>query len=171
MKVLVVVDMQNDFIDGALGSEEAVKILPAVKSVISAFEGEIFFTRDTHSSDYLSTSEGKKLPVEHCIEGSYGWQIREELEILREHRCVNKPTFGSFALVEELKKLDEKEKISSITLIGVCTDICVISNAMLLKAAFYDREIRVLSSCCAGVSAESHINALNAMKACQIEIE
>ncbi len=169
--ILVVVDMQNDFIDGSLGTQEAVSILPAVKSKVNAFEGKIYFTRDTHESNYLDTQEGRNLPVEHCIKGSKGWEISSELDISRAEKIIDKPTFGSFTLAEVLSTENSKERIDSITLIGLCTDICVISNAMLLKAAMPEVRIAVDSACCAGVTPQSHQNALNAMRMCQIEIK
>ena len=172
MKILVVVDMQNDFIDGALGTKEAVAILPAVKEKIEGFDGRVIFTRDTHEADYLGTQEGAKLPVEHCIKDTDGWQIHSELDSLRKEEPVDKPTFGSVALGQLLKAYDTyEEKIESITLIGLCTDICVISNALLIKAFLPETKVKVDAACCAGVTPDSHKTALNAMKMCQIEIE
>lgn len=172
MKFLIVVDMQNDFIDGALGTKEAVAILPAVKSKIEHFDGRVIFTRDTHEEEYLSTQEGKNLPVEHCIKDTDGWQINAALEALRKEEPVDKPTFGSVALGQLLKAYDTyEEKIESITLIGLCTDICVISNAMLIKAFLPETPISVDAACCAGVTPESHERALDAMAVCQINIE
>ena len=135
MDFLIVVDMQNDFIDGALGTKEAVAIVPAVIDKIKNFKGKVIATRDTHTEDYLNTQEGRNLPVKHCIEGSYGWEIQKDIAELISTEPFNKPTFGSQELGEYLKKYDANaEKIDSITLIGLCTDICVISNAMLIKA-------------------------------------
>ncbi len=171
MKFLIVVDMQNDFIDGALGTKEAVAILPAVKEKIKNFDGRVIFTRDTHEADYPSTQEGRNLPIEHCIKDSDGWQINAELEALRKEDAVDKPSFGSIELACMLKEYDEKEKIESIELVGLCTDICVISNAMIIKAYLPEIPISVDASCCAGVTPESHENALNAMAMCQIKIE
>lgn len=169
MKYLVVVDMQNDFIDGALGSDEAVGIVPNVKDKIETFEGKIIYTRDTHQEDYMNTQEGRNLPVKHCIEGTDGWQIKDIL--CTDNMVVfDKVTFGSVQLGEYLKAQAKKETIESITFIGLCTDICVISNAMLTKAFLPETKLIVDSKCCAGVSVESHNNALNAMKVCQIEI-
>lgn len=172
---LIVVDMQNDFVDGALGTAEAVSIVPHVADRIAKGrkDGEhIIFTRDTHQADYLDTLEGKKLPVPHCIEGSGGFQIVAALsEYAGENEVINKPSFGSVALGERLLEENKKETVGKITLIGLCTDICVISNALLLKAYLPDVEIAVDASCCAGVTPDSHRNALIAMKACQIEIE
>ena len=170
MKFLIVVDMQKDFIDGALGTAEAVAILPAVKEKIRNFDGRVIFTRDTHEADYLSTQEGKNLPVEHCICGSDGWQIHPELDALRKEEPIDKPTFGSVALAHYVAKLFQEDKISGVELIGLCTDICVMSNAILLKAAEPELKVSVDASCCAGVTPQSHRNALEAMKMCQVEI-
>ena len=167
MKILVVVDMQNDFIDGALGTSEAVAIVPYVKQVIESFDGKVFFTRDTHFDDYMNTQEGKNLPVPHCIKGSYGWQIRLELDSLRKTEAIDKVTFGSSALVDLLKK--EKD-IEEITFIGLCTDICVISNVAVVKAFFPEIPISVDAKACAGVTPQSHRTALEAMKAIQVKI-
>ena len=167
MKILVVVDMQNDFIDGALGTPEAVKIVPYVKEVIQNFDGKVLFTRDTHFSNYMDTQEGKNLPVPHCILGTPGWEIRPELEALRTTEAIDKLTFGSSQLPEILKK---EENIESITFIGLCTDICVISNVMITKAFFPEVPLIVDAKACAGVTPESHKNALAAMKMCQITI-
>ena len=177
MDVLVVVDMQNDFIDGALGTREAVAIVPKVVEKIKSFEGRILFTRDTHEADYLGTQEGKNLPVEHCIRGTRGWELAPEIEKLRTEEPIDKPSFGSISLGTLLKAQDEELKkqgepgIESITLIGLCTDICVISNAMILKAYLPEVPVIVDADCCAGVTPESHKNALEAMKVCQIKIE
>ncbi|WP_406243806.1 cysteine hydrolase family protein [Tissierella carlieri] len=172
-KVLIVVDMQNDFIDGALGTKEAVNIVPNVIQKIKKFKGKVIYTKDTHKKDYLSTQEGKKLPVEHCIEGTPGWELHKNIQELIEDaqtNIYNKDTFGSKELVQELIEIDKKEKIEGIELIGLCTDICVISNALLIKAFLPEVKISVDAKCCAGVTPESHQNALNAMKMCQIEI-
>ena len=177
MKILVVVDMQNDFIDGALGTREAVTIVPKVVEKIKSFEGRNLFTRDTHEADYLGTQEGKNLPVEHCIRGTKGWELAPEIEKLRTEEPIDKPSFGSISLGTLLKAQDEDLKkqgepgIESITLIGLCTDICVISNAMILKAYLPEVPVIVDADCCAGVTPESHKNALEAMKVCQIKIE
>lgn len=167
MKYLIVVDMQKDFIDGALGTPEAVKIVPYVKNLIENFDGEVLFTRDTHFENYMDSAEGKKLPVPHCIKGTDGWQIHPDLEALRKTDAIDKLTFGSKDLA---KLLETKSNIESFTLVGLCTDICVISNALLLKAFFPEVPISVDSKACAGVTPESHQNALEAMKMCQIEI-
>lgn len=167
MKYLIVVDMQKDFIDGALGTKEAQAIVPNVRKKIEEFDGEVIFTRDTHHKDYLSTQEGRNLPVEHCIEGTAGWEIDKSLQPFCKGLVVNKLTFGSMALAEEIW---ERGDAQEITLVGLCTDICVISNAMLLKAAMPEVPIIVDRACCAGVTPQSHENALEAMKMCQITI-
>ncbi len=166
-KILIVVDMQNDFIDGALGTKEASAIVPYVKNVIESFDGKVYFTRDTHFENYMETQEGANLPVPHCIKDTDGWQIRAELDALRKTEAIDKLTFGSSALVDVLKA--EKD-IESITFVGLCTDICVISNAMVVKAFFPEVPLIVDAKGCAGVSPESHQRALEAMKVCQIKI-
>lgn len=172
MKVLVVVDMQNDFINGALGTDEAVKIVPKVIRKIQNFHGRVIATRDTHQEDYLETQEGRKLPVKHCIQGTQGWEIHPEIQNLISEDPIDKPTFGSEELGRMLKEYQGSgEQIESITLVGLCTDICVISNALLLKACLPEVPVIVDASCCAGVTPESHVQALNAMKMCQVEIE
>ena len=169
MNVLIVIDMQNDFIDGALGTKEAEAIVPRVVEKIRNFDGMVLATRDTHEADYLQTQEGKNLPVEHCIRGTNGWELRPEIQDLISAEVMDKPTFGSWKLAEFLKK--QETEIDSITLAGLCTDICVISNAMVLKAFMPEIPITVDASCCAGVTPESHERALEAMKVCQIHIE
>ena len=169
-QILIIVDMQNDFIDGALGTKEAFAIVPKVEDKIRNFDGEVFFTRDTHETWYLETQEGKNLPVPHCIRGTEGWQIRKELDALRKTEPIDKETFGSTDLAADLLALHEDEEIGSITLVGLCTDICVISNALLLKATLPEVPIYVDAACCAGVTPESHENALKAMEACQIKV-
>ena len=168
---LIVVDMQNDFIDGALGTAEAVAIVDRVAEKIRGFDGEVIFTRDTHPETYLDTQEGKNLPVVPCISGSTGWQIREGLGEIRPCLVIDKPTFGSAELGAFLAQRNEEEPIGEITLIGLCTDICVISNALLIKAFLPEVPVRVDAACCAGVTPESHRNALEAMKMCQIRID
>lgn len=167
MKILVVVDMQKDFIDGALGTPEAVAIVPYVKDVIEHFDGKVFFTRDTHYANYMDTQEGKNLPVPHCIKGTPGWEIHPALDALRKTPAIDKVTFGSSDLPEILAK---EENVESITFIGLCTDICVISNVMITKAYFPEVPLVVDAKACAGVTPESHKNALNAMKMCQITV-
>ena len=169
--ILIVVDMQNDFIDGALGTKEAVEIVPNVKKKIAEFNGKVFFTRDTHFENYLQTQEGKNLPVPHCIKGTPGWEIRPELDALRRTEPIDKLTFGSSELGSILVKENRDNPINSITLIGLCTDICVISNAMIAKAFLPEVPIVVDAKCCAGVTPESHQNTLSAMKMCQIRID
>ncbi len=168
MKILVVVDMQNDFISGTLGSSAAEAIVPAVKKKIEGFNGKVIFTRDTHTADYLTTQEGRNLPVEHCIKDTAGWQICDELVPFAGDNVYDKISFGSMGLPGVLA--DMNENIDEIVLCGLCTDICVISNAMILKAAFPEIKITVDAACCAGVSEESHNTALSAMKAVQINI-
>lgn len=167
MKYLIVVDMQEDFIRGSLGSPLAEKIVPDVVNKVKDFEGKVIFTRDTHFADYMSTQEGQKLPVEHCIKDTAGWQICDELKPYADE-VIDKITFGSVDLPEIIRNYDAD--IEEIELCGLCTDICVISNAMILKAAFPEVKITVDGKCCAGVSTESHNTALAAMKAVQIEI-
>ena len=169
-KLYVVVDMQKDFIDGSLGTKEAQEMLPHMAERLAELQAredtDIVFTMDTHDSDYLETQEGKTLPVQHCIKGTDGWQIVEVLQEFAEKAVaiVEKPSFGYTGWQKIAAGYDE------ITMGGLCTDICVISNAMLLKAFLPEIKIRIDSTCCAGVTAESHINALNAMKMCQMEI-
>lgn len=174
--VLIVVDMQNDFVTGSLGSADAQAIETAVVEKIMNFDGEIYATLDTHGEDYLETQEGKRLPVKHCISGTTGWQptaavamaLRDK-DAADEKHFVMKDIFGSVDLPWRLHE-DIGDELGEITLIGLCTDICVISNAMILKSFFPENRIIVDSACCAGVSKESHETALNAMRACQIDI-
>ena len=168
MKYLIVVDMQNDFITGTLGSKLAQEIVSNVVEKVKSFDGKVIFTRDTHFAEYMQTQEGKNLPIEHCIKDTNGWQICDELKPYVKE-VVDKITFGSINLPEILQ--DYNEDIEKIELCGLCTDICVISNAVILKAAFPEVRIEVDSSCCAGVSVESHNTALNAMKAVQIAVK
>lgn len=171
-KVLIVVDMQNDFVDGALGTAEALGIVDRVASRISEFEGRIFATLDTHETNYLETAEGRKLPVPHCIRDTKGWLLNEKVLCAlsdKDYKTIEKPTFGSVCLVEEMRKLREEEEIEA-ELMGLCTDICVVSNALLLKAYFPEMRISVDASCCAGVTPETHKAALETMKMCQIEV-
>ncbi len=169
MDYLIVVDMQNDFIDGSLGTKEAQAIIPAVKAKIEGFDGQIIFTKDTHEDNYLETREGRFLPVPHCIRGTKGHEISRELDT--EGKIIlEKPTFGSTKLAKILEGLNEKEKIGKITLIGLCTDICVISNALLIKACLPETDIEVDSACCAGVTPEKHEAALETMRSCQITV-
>lgn len=167
MKLLVVVDMQNDFIDGALGTPEAQAIVPYVKAAIERFDGKVLFTRDTHFENYMQTEEGKNLPVLHCIKDSDGWQIRAELDALRTTAAIDKITFGSKELIDVVAR---EQDVESIMFMGLCTDICVISNAMLVKAFYPEIPLYVDAKGCAGVTPESHKNALSAMKMCQITV-
>lgn len=172
MDVLVIIDMQNDFITGSLGSELALGIVDNVVKKASEFKGNILFTRDTHHDNYLETLEGKNLPVKHCIKDTYGWQICPELKELSDNSIViDKPAFGSIDLPAKIREVCPNNEDLTITLVGLCTDICVISNAMVLKANFPETKIVVIENCCAGVTVESHSNAINAMKMCQVEIE
>lgn len=170
-KILIVIDMQNDFIDAALGTKEAVAIVEAVKEKIRSYPVEdVIATMDTHGEDYMQTQEGEYLPVPHCIKGTEGWQIRSDIaELLGGAMIIEKPTFGSTELAETLKALSEWETIE-LELIGLCTDICVVSNALLLKAAMPEVKISVDASCCAGVTPEKHLAALETMRSCQIQI-
>ncbi len=163
-KTLIVVDMQKDFVDGALGTKEAVAIVENVRKKIAEYQAngdEIIFTRDTHQADYMNTNEGKHLPVEHCIEGTDGWKIYGGLEV-EGAIYVNKPTFGY---------LNWKDyNLEEVELIGLCTDICVVSNALIIKAMYPEIKVSVDASCCAGVTPESHEAALTTMKMCQVEV-
>ena len=167
MRFLIVVDMQVDFINGALGSKDAEAIVPRVLETVRGFDGRVIFTRDTHGEDYLSTREGRHLPVKHCVRGTEGHEICPEL-LPYAKTVVDKETFGSVELAELIRSYGED--IDEIVLLGLCTDICVISNAMLLKAEFPETEITVISSASAGVTPESHETALAAMKAVQINV-
>lgn len=170
-KILIVIDMQKDFIDGALGTASAQAIVPRVKELIAQYRPEdIFATRDTHTTDYLHTMEGRHLPVEHCIEGTDGWQFDAALQELNQVHVVNKPTFGSYELAEQIGELAESENLE-IVMVGLCTDICVVSNALLLKASLPETEITVYADCCAGVTPESHQAALTTMSMCQIQVK
>lgn len=169
MKILIVIDMQNDFINGALGTHQAVSIVESVMHKIDSRLLEnykIIYTKDTHFSDYLTTQEGHYLPIIHCIKNTHGWEIPECLQ-RKGFPVIEKNSFGSWELAELIAKETDLE---SIELIGVCTDICVISNALLLKARLPEIPIYVDASCCAGVTPESHLNALHAMTCCQIEV-
>lgn len=172
-KYLIVVDMQKDFIDGALGTKEAQEILPRVIDKVMNFKGPVMFTRDAHEEDYLETLEGYNLPVVHCIKGSEGWQLNKQLaDYAQEHHSLvfDKESFGSVNLAGCLTGIYKVMPIDEAEVIGLCTDICVISNALLLKSALPNMKITVDASCCAGTTPEKHKIALEAMKACQIEI-
>ena len=171
-KILVVVDMQNDFIDGALGTKEAAAIVERAADRIERFEGSIFVTMDTHRSDYPETAEGKKLPVPHCIKMTDGWLLHERIMTAlsgKEYRTIEKETFGSTRLAKEIRETGNQEDME-IECFGLCTDICVVSNALLLKANFQETEITVRADCCAGVTPETHEAALKTMEMCQIHI-
>lgn len=174
MKLLLVIDMQNDFVTDALGTSEAVAIVPNVVSRLEKAKEEkevVVFTRDTHQSNYLETQEGKNLPVPHCIEGTRGWEIVDALASFTAGcTVIDKPTFGSAKLAEVLREMDSKDAIEKITIIGLCTDICVISNAMIAKATLPEVPIAIEEACCAGVSPESHKRALEAMQVCQMQV-
>lgn len=183
MEILTVIDTQDDFISGSLRNEEAIKAVPNIVKKIDNFDGDVIYvTQDTHDPDYLYTPEGNKLPVVHCVNRSNGWMINKDVQnalndaYLRgiDVIYVEKPTFGSFDLIdyikEDIDKCDEYEKVN-IEFVGFCTDICVVSNVLIAKAAFYDRaKIQVDASCCAGVTPESHKAALLTMKMCQVDI-
>ena len=164
-KILIVVDMQNDFVSGSLGTAEARDIITKVRAKLDSFDGDVIFTRDTHNEDYLKTNEGKHLPVEHCIKGSWGWEIIDELKPYVK-KAIDKPTFGSTELVEYLKT----KNYDSFELCGLCTDICVVSNAMIVKALYPEMIINVKADACAGLTPEKHQSALDAMSSCQINI-
>ena len=172
-KFLIVVDMQKDFVDGALGTKEAVAIVPNVVKKINEFDGEIIVTYDTHFEDYMETSEGKNLPVPHCIKDTEGWQLDKNVAKAlegKEYTVVEKITFGSVDLPDFIEEKTEGENFSA-ELVGLCTDICVVSNALVLKANFPEAEISVDSAACAGVTPETHEAALTTMKMCQIAVK
>lgn len=167
-KALIVIDMQNDFVCGALGTKEAEDIVPKIKDRILAARKEkydLIFTRDTHDSNYLQTQEGKYLPIVHCLSESWGWQILPEISI-NEAKIFNKSTFGSMELANYVRE----RNYSSVELVGVCTDICVLTNAILIKTICPELNVKVRGSCCAGVTPERHAVALIAMQACQVEL-
>ena len=171
-KLLIVVDMQQDFVDGALGSKEAVEIVDNVVKKIEGFDGDIIVTYDTHPENYMETQEGKNLPVPHCIKGTDGWKLDGKVQQAldkKEYKAIEKPTFGSTELPEYIKANYSPEEIE-IELIGLCTDICVVSNALLMKANFLETKVSVDASCCAGVTPESHNAALTTMKMCQVNV-
>lgn len=162
-RLLVVVDMQHDFVDGALGTPEAVRILPAVRTLVEEWRGDVAYTQDTHGADYAATQEGKFLPVPHCIQGTYGWEIVPELRTGKSARIFEKGTFGSVTLAEYAKEYDE------VALCGVCTDICVVSNALLIKAFSPETVIYCVADACAGTSPAAHEAALATMRSCQVQ--
>ena len=171
-KFLVIVDMQKDFVDGALGSADACAIVPAATKEIAEFDGEIFVTFDTHFDNYMDTAEGHKLPVPHCIKNTDGWQLNKDIAAAldgKPYTAVEKNTFGSIDLPELIRKAAGDDEFT-IELIGLCTDICVVSNALLLKANFPEAAISVNEKCCAGVTPDKHNAALETMRSCQIDI-
>ena len=174
-KILVVIDMQKDFVDGALGTPEAVAIVGNVVKEMKKDYDKVFLTRDTHQSNYLETQEGRNLPVVHCIENTSGWQLNRRvanaLKKIENYEIINKPTFGSDQLAGRIAAYCKPEEIESITLIGLCTDICVVSNALLLKAVMPEVKISVDASCCAGVTPEKHLAALETMRSCQVGVD
>lgn len=169
-RLLIVVDMQKDFIDGALGTAEAQAIVePLVKLAGQYSQEDIIATRDTHPENYLDTQEGHDLPVVHCVKDTPGWQLDPRVQAaIGEAKIIDKPTFGSWQLAEEVAKMAAEEELE-ITLCGLCTDICVVSNALLLKARLPETKVRVAASCCAGVTPATHAAALETMKMCQVE--
>jgi len=170
-KILIVVDMQNDFVSGALGNPQAEAIVPSVREKILTYpEKDRFATMDTHEENYLTTQEGRHLPVKHCIRGTEGWKLIPEIDdLIPQDQRICKPSFGSEELAETMKGLAQSDELS-IELIGVCTDICVVSNAILLKAALPETPVSVDPACCAGVTPESHEAALQTMQACQVDL-
>ena len=171
-RILIVVDMQKDFVDGALGSAETVAIVDNVVNKIESFDGDIIVTYDTHRDNYMETQEGEKLPVPHCIKGTDGWELDARVQnalCKKEFKVIEKPTFGSTELPEYIKKNYSPDEIE-IELIGLCTDICVVSNALLLKANFLETRVSVDASCCAGVTPDNHNAALTTMKMCQVNV-
>ncbi len=167
MKALVVVDMQKDFINGALGSPAAEAIIPEMVKMLDSWDGDLIFTRDTHFDNYMETQEGKNLPVPHCIKGTDGWEIAAELKNYAQKAVIfDKPTFGSTELAAYLREKNFEE----VTFIGVCTGICVISNVLLAKAFCTEMKVKVIANLCACVSEESHMHALEAMKTCQVSV-
>ena len=170
-KYLLVVDVQNDFVTGSLGSEDAQAVLDNICNKVENFDGVVLFTRDTHKKDYLETQEGKYLPIEHCIEGTEGWELIDRLKnYARLHESViyDKPSFGNIYMASDIKSLSKLNNIESIELIGLDTDICVISNALIIKASVPELPVYVDPSCCAGSTRERHDEAIDIMKSCQI---
>lgn len=173
-RYLIVVDMQNDFIDEALGTPEAQAIVDNVVKKVRDFPGRVVFTLDTHEANYLSTQEGEKLPIPHCIEGTHGWQLADELEDIRRERdlpAFRKNTFASVELAKTLAEKNAGSPIESIEIVGLCTDICVVSNALMLKGFMPEVPISVDARCCAGVTPEAHEAALRTMESCQIAVD
>lgn len=168
MEVLVVVDLQNDFIDGSLGNPGNDEIVKPIEELVEGFNGEVIFTRDTHHEDYLQTLEGKNLPIIHCQESTEGWEIRIDT---KDHKVFNKETFGSYDLVNYLVELNKKEGIDKVIFVGICTDICVLSNATLVKNALPNTPIDVIGSLCKGTNEDNHRTSLQAMESIQINVK
>lgn len=171
MNILIVVDMQNDFVKETLNTKEALQIVPKLKSIIENFYGEVIYTLDTHNEDYLNTQEGKNLPVKHCIEGTWGHEIIDEFKDIKnfkDAKFFNKNTFGSKDLVKYLEDLDKKENIEKIYFTGVCTDICLVSNALLIKAFLPEIELYVYKEACAGLNPQKNAAALDVLNSCQV---
>ena len=170
-RYLVVVDMQNDFVTGVLGSEEAKKIVPYVALKVANFSGDVIFTRDSHDEDYLASEEAKRLPICHCVRGSEGWEVVPELlPYLEGSAVIDKPSFGSLELADYLRKKHEESPIDEVEVIGVCTDICVVSNVILLKATLPEVRILVDAKGCAGTSTSNHEAALQVMRCCHVDV-
>ena len=171
-KILLVIDMQNDFIDGALGTPEAAAIVDSVAAEIGKYPAQdVFATRDTHAENYLDTQEGRNLPVPHCVKGTSGWELNPKIAAaLGDAAVIDKPAFGSKELAERMARLAQEDELD-ITLVWLCTDICVVSNALLIKAFLPETPVRVISACCAGVTPESHQAALKTMQMCHIQIQ
>ncbi|HIY00502.1 MAG TPA: cysteine hydrolase [Candidatus Blautia faecipullorum] len=171
MKYLIIIDVQNDFVTGSLGTKEAQQMLPGLLKKAREFPGKILMTKDTHEENYLDTQEGKLLPVLHCMKNTEGWEFPAEMEKIRLEKAAEvyeKPCFGSLRLVEEIRRLYEKGEIESAELVGICTDICVASNALMLKSSLPELPIYVDAACCAGVDPRKHEAALEVMESCQI---
>ncbi|MCD7886931.1 MAG: cysteine hydrolase [Clostridiales bacterium] len=174
MKYLIIVDVQNDFVDGALGTAEAQEMLPRLLEKVRRFDGTLLVTKDTHGADYMATQEGRNLPVPHCIRGTDGWQLAPALLAIpadREAKVYEKPCFGSTALAADLAARSQEGGVDSVELVGLCTDICVVSNALLLKAAMPEVPVSVDARCCAGVTPQAHEAALTVMESCQISVK
>ncbi|WP_105301712.1 cysteine hydrolase family protein [Anaerococcus marasmi] len=167
MDVLIVVDLQNDFVDGALGNDCNYEIVEPIDRLVEDFDGEVIFTRDTHDEDYLESLEGKHLQVEHCIKGSFGWEIRIDT---RGYKVIDKPSFGSYDLVDYLCDLDKKEGIENIYMVGICTDICVISNAIMIKNALLETEITVIEDLCKATSDKAQASSMDVLRSVQVNI-
>ena len=168
--ILIVIDMQNDFINGTLGTKEAAAIVENTARKIADFHGSVFYTQDTHDETYLQTQEGRMLPVAHCVKNTSGWELAGPIKALAGDHVYEKNAFASFELAESLKEMNAAEPLNSVTLVGLCTDICVISNALLLKAVLSETALYVDASCCAGTTPEKHRSALAVMKSCQITV-